>query len=401
MSNTTTATTGTETGTGHRSFRDCTEVGPYCPVEATVLGYYPNLGVNAFLAAGFGACIVGLVVTGVWKRTWGYSAALTAGCALEFAGYIARVRLSSNPWDPSAFQTQICAIVLAPTLLCIGVYVTLKHAVALCGAPPRLSRLRPPRLYPLLFVPADVACLALQAVGGGLAAAASAGDDDTDPDLLLAGDRVIVAGIALQCVVLAAFGALAADYFARVRGWLMLSRDGDGDGDGEEEEEEEEERAQVRRTWGDGRFRLFCGAVAGAYCGILIRCIYRIAEMAGGWGNPIMQDEPSFIVLEGFMILIAVVLLTAFPPGFLFPAMAEREARRFRSSSKGGKKRNRDRDGRAGEKKKKIAEKIITDEPIVVSGDEEQGQAAAARGRGLTAAEEGRGPEKVVLAETV
>ena len=24
-----------------------------------------------------------------------------------------------------------------------------------------------------------------------------------------------------------------------------------------------------------------------------------IAEMAGGWGNPIMQDEPSFIVLEG------------------------------------------------------------------------------------------------------
>jgi len=24
-----------------------------------------------------------------------------------------------------------------------------------------------------------------------------------------------------------------------------------------------------------------------------------IAEMAGGWGNHIMQDEPSFIVLEG------------------------------------------------------------------------------------------------------
>ena len=25
----------------------------------------------------------------------------------------------------------------------------------------------------------------------------------------------------------------------------------------------------------------------------------RIAEMAGGWGNHIMQDEPSFVVLEG------------------------------------------------------------------------------------------------------
>ena len=25
-----------------------------------------------------------------------------------------------------------------------------------------------------------------------------------------------------------------------------------------------------------------------------------IAEMAGGWGNHIMQDEPSFIVLDGW-----------------------------------------------------------------------------------------------------
>ncbi|KAI1484632.1 hypothetical protein F5X96DRAFT_425865 [Biscogniauxia mediterranea] len=88
------------------------------------------------------------------------------------------------------------------------------------------------------------------------------------------------------------------------------------------------------------------------------------------------------------MILLAVVLLTVFPPGFLFPAMAEREARRFRSSK--GKKRNRDAKG-----EKKIAEKM-TDEPIV-SGDEET---QAARGRGLIAAEEERGPKKVV-AETV
>lgn len=30
------------------------------------------------------------------------------------------------------------------------------------------------------------------------------------------------------------------------------------------------------------------------------------------------------------MVLIPVVLLTFFPPGFLFPAMAERESQRFR-----------------------------------------------------------------------
>ncbi|KAI2777122.1 RTA1-domain-containing protein [Daldinia loculata] len=310
----------------HVSFRSCTEVTPYCPVQATVLGYYPNLGVNAFLAAAFGLCIIGLVVTGIWKRTWGYSAALTAGCVLEFAGYIARVLLHNNPWDSSAFQTQICAIILAPTLICISIYLTLKHATLSIN--PALSRLRP-RLYPLIFVPADVSCLILQAIGGSLAA--SAGYDN--PQLLLSGDRVIIAGIALQSAVLAGFGALCLDYYLRTRKWVAGGQ----------------ATPRALAMWNDSRFRMFCYAVAGAYAGILIRCIYRIAEMAGGWGNKIMQDEPSFIVLEGFCILIPVVLLTAFPPGFLFPAMAEREAQRFKRKNKG--------------------DKVASEEPIA-SGDE-------------------------------
>lgn len=190
-----------------------------------------------------------------------------------------------NPFNQSAFRLQICAIILAPTLLCIAVYVTLKHVVLSLN--PALSRLRRPRLYPLLFVPADVSCLVLQAIGGGVAAVAT-GDD---PALLLAGDRVIIAGIVLQVVVLAAFGALSADYLVRVRRWLAApdsvpaGQGGDVDA--------------ARALWSDGRFRRFLYAVSGAYICILIRCIYRIAEMSGGWGSTIMRDEPSFIVLEG------------------------------------------------------------------------------------------------------
>lgn len=47
--------------------------------------------------------------------------------------------------------------------------------------------------------------------------------------------------------------------------------------------------------------RLFKGllaAIAVAYSTILIRCIYRIAEMAGGWRNPMMQDQTVFIILD-------------------------------------------------------------------------------------------------------
>lgn len=48
-----------------------------------------------------------------------------------------------------------------------------------------------------------------------------------------------------------------------------------------------------------------------------------VAEMAGGWGNYIMQDQPSFTVLDSFMMLINVYLLACFPPGILFPRMGK------------------------------------------------------------------------------
>lgn len=38
------------------------------------------------------------------------------------------------------------------------------------------------------------------------------------------------------------------------------------------------------------------------------------------------------------MVLIPVILLTAFPPGVLFPDMAAREAQRFRRKGKGAPK---------------------------------------------------------------
>lgn len=288
------------------SYDLCPEVSVYCPVRATTLGYYPNLGVNAFLAAGFAIATIVTIFFGVSRKTWGYSIAVAAGCALECAGYIGRVLLAKNPWNGAGFKMQIVAIVLGPTLICIGLYLTLKHAVTALN--PSLSRL-PPRVYPWFFVPADVSCLVIQAIGGGIAAAA--GRDKMD--LLQHGNRAIIAGIVLQVVVLAAFGTLSGEFLWRVKRWAAT----------------ESSAAEVEGTdvvgvalWHDRKFKMFLCAMTGAYTALLIRCVYRIAEMAGGWGNHIMQDEPSFIVLESFMVLIASALLAGFPPGVFFPQMS-------------------------------------------------------------------------------
>lgn len=159
-------------------------------------------------------------------------------------------------------------------------------------------------------MPGDVTCLLVQAIGGAIAASAGGASKAPNPKLLQNGNRAIIAGIVLQVIVLAFFGVSAVDYCLRVKKWIKTPG----------------ANPEAVELWYNKRFRLFVYGVSGAYCLILIRCIYRVAEMAGGWGNHIMQNEPSFIVLEGFAVSIAVNLLAWFPPGILFPQMSARRA---------------------------------------------------------------------------
>ncbi|KAJ0306816.1 uncharacterized protein N0V96_007444 [Colletotrichum fioriniae] len=285
--------------TTRRPFRECTEVSQLCPVEMTVLSYYPNFGANIFFAVAFGLIVLVSATIGTWKRTWTFMALVTGGCVLETVGYVGRTLLHENPWNKDAFQMQICTIILGPTFICAGIYLTLKHVST--NLNPSLSRVRP-RLYPLIFLPADLTCLIIQAIGGGLAAAAG----QTNKKLLDGGNQAIIAGIVLQVVVLMLFGITGADYWIRVRKWAHGADTSAGD----------------VSLYHAKRFRSFIYAVTVAYACVMIRCIYRVAEMAGGWGNHIMQDEVSFMILDGGLVLICVTMLTAFHPGLFFPQMA-------------------------------------------------------------------------------
>lgn len=95
------------------------------------------------------------------------------------------------------------------------------------------------------------------------------------------GNDVMMVGLVSQVVTLAIFGLMAIDVFFRIRKFRG---------------EFNESTIALRQS---GRFRNFLIAFAMAYTTIFIRCAYRIAEMSGGWRNPIMQDQTLFIVLDG------------------------------------------------------------------------------------------------------
>ncbi|RSL56810.1 hypothetical protein CEP53_006671 [Fusarium sp. AF-6] len=183
---------------------------------------------------------------------------MVLGTVAEVVGYIGRILLHNDVWNRGAFTMQITCIILRPTFICAGIYLTLKH-VAL-ALHPGLSRM-PAAWYPRVFLPTDISCLVVQALGGGLAAA---GASQNDPSLSEKGNSAIMAGVALQVVVLVAFGVMAIDYLFRVS---------------------------------------------------------RIVETEGGWGNHIMQHESSFMVQDGGLVLLAAILVTVVHPGLFFPPM--------------------------------------------------------------------------------
>ena len=200
--------------------------------------------------------------------------AMCLAALAEAIGYVGRVILHHNPWSAAGFETQICCLILAPAFNSAAIYLILKHVALTFGA--EWSRLKP-KLYTYIFITGDMFSLVLQAVGGGMAATAGSNQKQQTT-----GNDLMMAGISWQVVTLFGFGAMAADYvFRRYRATAPLTG----------------KAASLIR---DSKFRLFACGMLAAWTAVSVRCVYRIIEMAGGWGNPVMQDEATFIALDGW-----------------------------------------------------------------------------------------------------
>lgn len=280
----------------------CTDISPECPVQGTIYGYYPSLAANAFFAAFFGLCMLIHLGLGLKFKTWTFMIACCLGCCGELVGYIGRLIMNNNPYDNTGFVMQICCLIIAPAFFSAGIYVTLKHIVIIFGE--AWSRLRP-IWYTRIFITCDLLSLIFQGVGGGMAATADWGTEE-----LTAGTDLMITGVVIQVFTLAIFGYLLTEYSIRTY------------------HRREQLSEEALALYGRRSFRYFMYAIIVAYWGIMIRCIYRIPELAAGWRSEIMRDEPSFIALEGGMIVVSVLALTIFHPGWGFPALGQTVGRK-------------------------------------------------------------------------
>jgi hypothetical protein len=292
-------------------YQDCTSVTPECPIDATIYGYTPNLAANAFFCAFFGLFLAANVQLPFKYKTWTYATIISLGALAEVIGYVGRIIMHSNPWSSAGFEMQICCLILAPSFFAAALYLTLKDIVRAIG--PQFSVIKP-KLYPWIFISCDLISLILQAAGGGTAASANTTSmSDT-------GGHIMLAGIVFQVATFTFLYILALIFARNLRAnkHTMTS-------------------SQLA-VLHDRNFKIFAWGVFIASVGIYIRCIYRIAELAGGWKNKIMQDEVSFYVLDGAMVCVAVIALTVAYPGVWYKPVLEKSTMReqeknLRSSS--------------------------------------------------------------------
>lgn len=152
----------------------------------------------------------------------------------------------------------------------------------------------------------------LQAIGGAIA------DTANTHKSARVGIDIMIAGLFLQALSLFAFLIFLIDF-----GWSC--RKGSFNTD--------PEKQKIRRSM---LFKLFRAGILLATIAILIRSIFRVAELWEGFTGDLWNNQTDFMVLDGCMIAIAAVCLTAFHPGLAFGGQWRAADWSFKTSKRSG-----------------------------------------------------------------
>lgn len=148
----------------------------------------------------------------------------------------------------------------------------------------------------------------LQALGGAMASIASTNDESSET-----GDNIMLGGLVFQVVTMLIFMLVTADLALNtLRRSRRLGAAAALDQD-----------PTLSAVRASRLFRAFLAALALSFVCIFIRCVFRVAELSGGWTGPLMRRQDLFIAFESAMIATAVLLLNVLHPAWACAPLLE------------------------------------------------------------------------------
>jgi len=260
--------------------------------------YIPTFSVGIVLLALFSVTTALHLGQALYYRLWFLLPTIVTGGFGEIVGWSARVWSSKAPLAQNPFLMQITTTIISPTFVLAANFIITGRLINRLGA--QYSRLRP-RMYTIIFCVCDVAALTVQAVGGAQASSAS---DDNNAKGAQQGGNIMLGGICFQLAAITVYSALTIEFLLR----FLQDRPFPG----------RENTLTGRLTSAmDQRVKLLLAGLALSDLCIFIRAVYRTIELSNGWGGRIISTERYFVILDGGMIVIAMIGLNIFHPGFL------------------------------------------------------------------------------------
>ncbi|OBT78141.1 hypothetical protein VF21_02698 [Pseudogymnoascus sp. 05NY08] len=255
--------------------------------------YIPSLGGNLFFLILICVFVFAQIWLGVKYRTTSICVCMLAGLGLESAGYIGRILLHINPFYRPYFLLYLVCLTLGPVFFAAAIYLCLGRIVVIVGE--EISWLKP-RTYTFVFVACDVLSLLIVAIGGVIASIFPL----TNQTMIDLGTHIMVAGLAIQVASLTAFTIIGVEFALRVH----------------------KNRNHLNPTHADvytsQRFKFFLGGLALATVCVFTRSVFRAAELSGGFTGHLANNEVSFMILDGTLIMIACSAFTLLHPGYCF-----------------------------------------------------------------------------------
>ncbi|KAH7261249.1 RTA1 like protein-domain-containing protein [Fusarium redolens] len=243
----------------------------------------------SFPLAVVGAVVYGIIflviayLTLIKYRAW-YFIVVVIGSAIEVAAYNLRIHSVQNQSEITPFVLTLTYTVLAPVLIAAGNYLLISRLI-LSVLPPshhRILRIPGRRLTPI-FVACDVIAFLIQGSGSGIASS-----DNWQGEMERIGVKILIAGLGFQ---LAAF-SLFLCVFGRFH-VLALRKSVD----------------DAPRGWQKVVLAVYISSIL-----IMVRCIFRVVEFAGGRDTYAFSHEWLFWVFESLPMVGAIGIFCFYHP---------------------------------------------------------------------------------------
>ncbi|CAO1613064.1 unnamed protein product [Sympodiomycopsis kandeliae] len=274
------------------------EHGPY--------GYKPNLWLPIIFASLYGlSALVHVAQVSLTKHWW--LLLLVFACLAEAGGNGVRAFGHFKPEEVNPYMAQQIILVITPAFFAAIHYALLGRILELFGSQYTLAHFKPRAVTPI-FVCLDLASLGIQGAGSGLAAVAEIDTKDT-----ATGGTIVVIGLCVQLAAYLCFNLLLITFFIKASVNPNTSNN---------------------VLW-TPKFKWFLAAFFLSSILVFCRSAFRTVEMMFGWIGPVSTVEWYYYAFDCAPVLVSVILLNLFHPGFVLPSNhreAVEEGRKRRES---------------------------------------------------------------------